>query len=458
MPGPALRASGPVPCSSTAGLLSILLVANAAWGQREPVPVAVAAVESREVHSTRSFAGTVMPLRSSVVGSAVDGRVEAFLIDEGDRVTQGQPLARLRTRLLEIQIAGAKAELELRRHELAELKNGSRPEEIAQAKAKAGASEALYNYHRGRLQRAEALRNQPRAISEDEMQEATSATESALQTLLESKAALELALAGPRRERIQQAEARVAFAQEAIHELEDQLDKHTIVAPFDGYVVEENTEVGQWVTRGQAVAKVVELGQVDVQSLVLEDYQPLLALGMEAVVRLDALPNRQFTGRIALVVPQADLRSRSFPVKVRLDNQDTPGGPLLKPGMLARVALAVGDRVPALLVPKDALVLGGEKPYVVAAEGAAGAGQAGKARLVPVDAGASTEGLIQIKPLGELKAGDFVIVEGNERVRPGQEVLIAKVVEAPAARTAAAPTEPAPTARTGPQRNPGDAH
>jgi RND family efflux transporter MFP subunit len=222
--------------------------------------------------------------------------------------------------------------------------------------------------------------------------------------------------------------------------------------------VEENTEVGQWVTRGQAVAKVVELGQVDVQSLVLEDYQPLLALGMEAVVRLDALPNRQFTGRIALVVPQADLRSRSFPVKVRLDNQDTPGGPLLKPGMLARVALAVGDRVPALLVPKDALVLGGEKPYVVAAEGAAGAGQAGKARLVPVDAGASTEGLIQIKPLGELKAGDFVIVEGNERVRPGQEVLIAKVVEAPAARTAAAPTEPAPTARTGPQRNPGDAH
>jgi RND family efflux transporter MFP subunit len=435
----------------------ILLAGRVAWGQPGPVPVSVAAVVAREVHATRSFAGTVMPLRASVVGSAVDGRVEEFLVNEGDRVTKGQPLARLRTRLLEIQIAGAKAEHELRKHELAELKNGSRPEEIAQAQAKAAASKALYEYHRGRLQRAQALRNQPRAISEDEMQEATSATESALQTLLESKAALALALAGPRQERIQQAEARVAFAEEAIHELEDQLDKHTIVAPFDGYVVEENTEVGQWVIRGQAVAKVVELGQVDVQSLVLEDYQPLLALGMEAVVRLDALPNRQFTGRIALVVPQADLRSRSFPVKVRLDNQDTPGGPLLKPGMLARVSLAVGDKALALLAPKDALVLGSEKPYVVAAEGGASAGKPGKARPVPVDVGAAVEGLIQIRPLADLKPGDFVIVEGNERVRPGQDVVIAKIVEAPAARTAAAPADEGAAIDTNPQRKQGEA-
>lgn len=415
------------------------LFAAPALAQQGPVPVAVATVVERQVRATRSFAGTVMPLRTSVVGSAVDGRVEQFLVNEGDRVTKGQPLAQLRTKLHEIQIAGAKAEHALRQHELTELKNGSRPEEIAQAQAKAAASRALYEYHRGRLKRAEALRNQPRAISEDEMQEATSATESALQIMLESKAALDLALAGPRKERILQAEARVAFAQEAINELEDQLDKHTIVAPFDGYVVEENTEQGQWIVRGQVVAKVVELGQVDVQSLVLEDYQPLLALGMDAVVLLDALPKRHFSGKIALVVPQADLRSRSFPVKIRLANEETPSGPLLKPGMLARVSLAVGDETQAMLVPKDALVLGGEKAIIVAADAAAGAGKTGKARPVPVDVGAAVDGLIQITPLGPLEAGDLVIVEGNERVRPGQDVVIAKVVEAPAARTASAP-------------------
>lgn len=418
--------------------LALTLAAPAA-AQPGPVPVSVVQVVERPVRATRSFAGTVMPVRTSVVGSAVDGRVEQFLVNEGDHVSKGQPLAQLRTRLLEIQIAGAKAERELRKHELTELQNGSRPEEIAQAKAKSAASQALYDYHRGRLKRAEALRNQPRAISEDEMQEATSATESALQVMLESKAALDLALAGPRKERIQQAEARVAFAEEAIHELEDQLDKHTIVAPFDGYVVEENTEQGQWITRGQAVAKVVELGQVDVQSLVLEDYQPLLALGMDAVVLLDALPTRHFSGKIALVVPQADLRSRSFPVKIRLPNEDTPGGPLLKPGMLARVSLAVGNETKALLVPKDALVLGGEKAIVVAADGATGAGKPGKARPVPVEVGAAVEGQIQITPLGPLKIGDLVIVEGNERVRPGQDVIVAKVLETPTARTAAAP-------------------
>ncbi|MFO0897573.1 MAG: biotin/lipoyl-binding protein [Pirellulales bacterium] len=174
-----------------------------AAAQPGPVPVSVAQVVERPVRATRSFAGTIMPVRKSVVGSAVDGRVEQFLVNEGDRVTKGQPLAQLRTKLLELQIAGAKAERELRKHELTELQNGSRPEEIAQAKAKSAASQALYDYHRGRLKRAEALRNQPRAISEDEMQEATSATESALQVMLESKAALDLDLAGPREERIQ---------------------------------------------------------------------------------------------------------------------------------------------------------------------------------------------------------------------------------------------------------------
>jgi len=413
--------------------------AASAAAQQGPVPVAVAQVVERQVRATRSFAGTVMPMRTSVVGSAVDGRVEQFLVNEGDRVSKGQPLAQLRTKLLEIQIAGAKAERELRKHELTELQNGSRPEEIEQARAKSAATRALYDYHRGRLQRAQALRNQPRAISEDEMQEATSATESAMQGMLESKAALALAEAGPRKERIQQAEARVAFAEEAIHELEDQLDKHTIIAPFDGYVVEESTEQGQWITRGQHVAKVVELGQVDVLALVLEDYQPLLALGMESVVALDSLPARQFSGKIALVVPQADLRSRSFPVKIRLSNEDTPGGPLLKPGMLARVSLAVGDETKAMLVPKDALVLGGDKAIVVVADGAAGAGKPGKARPVPVEVGAAVDGLIQITPLGPLATGALVIVEGNERVRPGQDIVIAKVVETPAARTAAAP-------------------
>ena len=58
---------------------------------------------------------------------------------------------------------------------------------------------------------------------------------------------------------------------------------------------------------------------------------------------------------------------------------------------------------------------------------------------MPVEVVAAVEGQIQITPLGPLKIGDLVIVEGNERVRPGQDVIVAKVLETPTARTAAAP-------------------
>ncbi len=76
------------------------------------------------------------------------------------------------------------------------------------------------------------------------------------------------------------------------------------------------------------------------------------------------LPDRVFTGRVALIIPEADARARTFPVKVRVENPPEDNGPLLKAGMYARVTLPTGPTQNALLVPKDALVLGGPQPGV----------------------------------------------------------------------------------------------
>ena len=111
-----------------------------------PAIVSVSPVVVRQnVEAGQSFVGHVHPIRRSVIGSAVDGRVVEFKVNAGDYVTAKQPLAQLLTKQLEIQIAGAEADLKLKTSELQELQNGARPEEKREANAKMAAAQAASN-------------------------------------------------------------------------------------------------------------------------------------------------------------------------------------------------------------------------------------------------------------------------------------------------------------------------
>jgi RND family efflux transporter MFP subunit len=400
--------------------VSVIGMAGHVTAQMPPANVRVTTVEEREVTAGQTFVGTVMPLRQSTVGSAVDGRVIEFLVDEGDAVTKDQPVARLRTGTLEIELAGAKAQVRLREAELQELRNGSRPEEIEQMRARMASAAARREFMQNSLMRTEQLHKERRAISLQELQDATSLAEQASQSFLETKAAYDLTVAGPRAEQIAQAEANMAVAEEQARLIEDRLDKHTVRAPFDGYVTAKHAEVGQWVQQAGPIVDIVEVHHVDVEVMVLEQYLENLRVGDKARLEITALPNHTFTGQVAVIVPQADLRSRSFPVKIRVENSIIGGKPLLMPGMFARATLAVGRPEQATLVPKDAVVLGGPTPVVWVVEASKDKPQAFAARSVPVQLGVATESAIQVT--GGVQVGDMVIVEGNERLRAGQEV------------------------------------
>jgi RND family efflux transporter MFP subunit len=405
-------------------LLAVVAVAATATAQMPPARVVVDEVVQQKLERGHTFAGTVVPLRRSVVGSPLSDRVVELLVEAGDSVGEGDPLARLRTTQLEIELAGAKAELELRRQELAELENGTRPEEIRQAEARMLAAKALMEFTQSRLRRAQTLfeRN---ATSEDDLQDATSTAEAAAQKFYEAKAAHEMAVAGPRTEDIAQARASLLMQQEAVRRLEDDIAEHTIVAPFDGYVTKEHTEVGQWMGTGDPVVEMIEVDQVEVDVPVLESFMPRLEIGESARVEVDALAGRTFSGEVMAIVPQADVRSRSFPVKVRLDNPSQNGRPLLRPGMFARVTFAVGEPGEVLLVPKDAVVLGGQSPMVWTVQPDPKAKKGGPAHVaqpVPVELGASQGGLIEVR--GPLQPGQRVVRVGNERLQPGQAVIL----------------------------------
>jgi RND family efflux transporter MFP subunit len=431
-----------------AAACALLGVQSTTLAQRGPATVTVSAVVERQVREGQTFVGTVTPVRRSSVGSAVDGRVAEFPIRNGDFVRKGQPLAQLLTETIGHEVAAASSELRLRQAELNELENGTRPEELRRAKAVMLADQALVEYQRKRLKRAQDLFERT-AINDDELQLIISEATRAEQKYQQSVEDYAIAVAGPRAEQIEQARARVAMQQSITEKLSDQFGKHTIKAPFDGYIVAEHSEVGQWVQRGQLVAEVVALEEVDVVAQVLENHAAHVELWQVVLVEVPALPGHILTGRVVSVVPQADLRSRTFPVEVRVKNEAVGSGPLLKSGMLAKTTLPTGPQTKALLVPKDALVLGGPQTavYVVTAAEAEGESEGGgqTVRLVPVVLGIASGSLIQIA--GDLKAGDQVVVRGNERLRPGQAVKVTGTIvvadESDGASQPAAPVAPA---------------
>lgn len=383
-------------------------------GGPPPTPkVMVVAVQSSEVSEQKTFVGTVKPIRRSLVGSAAPGRVEKYLINEGDAVTAGQPIAILRRGIIQAELDAAKGELAVRQAELDEL-DKSLKDEIEQATAKVDIAEANLTFRKGKVDRAKALMN---SISRELLEEESAFAIQAAGQLREARATLRLLTEGAREQKTNQAKARVVAAGAEVQRLTEQFERHTMFAPFDGFVSAEHTEVGQWVMQGDPVAEIVELGQVDIEIAVVEDYIAALNTSVTGDVELPSLPGKSFTGQVAVINPQADARARTFPVKVRVDNVLEGSHPVLKAGMFARVTLPVGQPIPRTLVPKDAVVLGGPAPMVFVADSASGKPMV---RPVPVTLGPATGLWISVQ--GELKPGDQVIVEGNERVRPGMEV------------------------------------
>ena len=217
--------------------------------------------------------------------------------------------------------------------------------------------------------------------------------------------------------------AAVAAQEAEVERIDDQLAKHTIRSPFSGWVIERFTEAGQWLARGGLVARIAELDTVEIDVPVPELSIGSLSPGADVRLEFDAAPGQTWIGRVARVVPQADLLSRSFPVRVSLQNRIIDGQPVLRGGMVARAWLPVGKTGLATVVPKDALVLGGQTPLVYVVEPTAGSDSAGLAQPVPVTLGTTVGDTVEVR--GAVEPGQLVVVRGNERLRPGAAVSFA---------------------------------
>lgn len=409
-----------------------------------PVPSLVHVSKAYEgsIAPTSDFVGTTLPVKRSVVGSAVDGRVVQLAVEVGNEVKEGDPVALLLTKTLELELAAARAETKLREAELLELKNGALPQEIAQAKNRLTASEIRRDFLRKRFDRMTRLDAGNGIVSDDEIQEVQSLLDAGEELVSEAKEALALIERGTRPERIVAAEARVEQQKNLVELLEDRLAKYTVRAPFSGFVIRELTEAGYWLSQGSAVVEIIQIDEVEVEVYVPESYIRFVKVGEAAVLKFDALPDvaEPFVGRIVSIVPEAEARSRTFPVRVRLKNPRGDNGYLVKPGMLAKCALPIGPSKQTTLIPKDALVLGQVGSQIKQIVD-------GKVRTVNVQLGISQGSNVEV--VQGLQPGDVVAVFGNERLRDGESVRVGKVIDPENLQAVAQPPSNTPSVSEG---------
>ena len=151
-------------------------------------------------------------------------RVAEMRVQEGDRVEAGQVIARLDTRALTLQIAEAEARIAVQEQVLLRLKNGTRPEEVAQARTQVAAAQAEADFASQQFERLQNIEHTSgEAVSQQALDNARSQKRAALAQLENRKKALQLALIGPRQEDIAQAEAQLQVSQSELALLKHQL-------------------------------------------------------------------------------------------------------------------------------------------------------------------------------------------------------------------------------------------
>lgn len=261
-------------------LLSVLSAAGCASGDTglrattakedalKPQPVQTARVALRDRQPVVTTTGTLVPRRHAELRALSEGRIDVMAVDIGSRVRAGQTLLQVRT---------------------VDYRNA-----LDQAEAALARAEAVLADREREKRRAEGLYAEGSATEQMRDQAAT---------------ALDDARAG-----LREAQVRVTTARQALEDC-------TIRAPYDGAITMRIRQRGEFVARGDAVVEIMDLSVLEAEMEIPEPYAGSISVGLPATIAVRS-GGTSVSGRVVAVNPKVDLVTRTFRVKVEVDNAD----------------------------------------------------------------------------------------------------------------------------------------
>ncbi len=389
------------------------------------VPVGVTKAVQFSAEKIIELPGTVLAWATTRLAAEIDGRVEKLFFQEGDFVKKGKPLLQLRTRPLKLQKKLAEAEKLMVESRLEELQTGTRKETIEAAKFAVEQSKARVRLANNELSRIKKLYKDG-VLSLDEYDKADAEADSARSELKEKESVLKEFIAGPRIEKIRQEEANLQAAIARIKIIEDDIKRATIHAPFNGFIIKKETEVGQWLEKGDSAVLMNTDLPLKVEINVPQFQYNSIPIGAQANILLDNYnkntPSKIFKGIVIEKIKSGNTVSRTFPLRMKVEGQAIG----LSPGMLVQVQILAAQKTGnQIFVPKDALVRSPKdvSVWVIRADNE----NSLRAHKVLVDTGIEKKSLVAIRSIkGLIKPGELVVVQGNERLKPNIKVNIIK--------------------------------
>ena len=324
-----------------------------------PARVEVALAEVQDMAPVVNVSGTVVSLNDSRIASEVEG-VLTWLADVGDAVDKGDVIARIDPRLLKIA--------------------------LTRAEANVARLETEFQYRERQLERTEDLAEKNNASA----------------TLLDETRALR-----------DQAMHQLVDARAALQQASEDLARSEIRAAFAGHIVQRLASVGEYITVGEDVIRLVDTHRLEIALPATISQTKHIRRGMKVSVRADDVVRQH---EIRTVVPVGDAVSRMVEIRLNADDSDWLAGTAVT------VSLPSQTPVTTIAVPRDALVERGGQAFVYKVTSDS------KAEQVIAEI-TSTIGL-WVGIANGIDEGDRVIVRGAERLSPGQAVEVTETVSA----------------------------
>jgi RND family efflux transporter MFP subunit len=262
--------------------------------------------------------------------------------------------------------------------------------------ARVAVSEAAADLRRAEAQQSQAATDVGRAerlLADEDISE----SEWELLKLRHHEAVAAVAAAGARKQRAERA-----------------LRDTRVRAPFAGVVAHREVEVGSWLSPGQPVARLVDLGRMKAEFGIPQQRTPEVAAGMPAELTIDLYPGTTFDAEVLRVGVVADPASGQFLLEVAVSQSRAHP---LRPGMAARLHLETSDGAATILVPKEAIIDRGGAAYVLVVD------DQSIARMRAVLVGASNDGHRELLDRS-LSPGDRVVTRGKDNVTDGDRVRV----------------------------------
>ena len=352
---------------------------TSAQGTASPTPtVEVAKVRSKKLSIATRLPGELQAYEAVAVFPKVTAYVDSISVDRGSRVKAGQLMARL----VAPEVAAQRAE--------AQSKLQAAEAQRAEAEAKLASNQSTYE----RLKSASAT---PGVVAGNDLeiaQKGAEADRARLQALRESAEAAKSAL-------------------KSVIEIEGYLQ---VRAPLDGIVTERNVHPGSLVGpatsssgAGMPMLRVEKTARLRLVVSVPEKYATGIDVGSKVEFSVPAFPSQKFAGTIARVAHSVDVKTRTMPVELDVNNSDGR----LSSGMFPEVLWPVRRTEPTLFVPTSAVARTTEATFVVRIRN-------GNSEWVNVSTGEVDGKLTEV--FGDVHEGDEVAVRGTDELRPGTRV------------------------------------